>query len=179
MPSPAVLAKAKDGPSMRELLQPTVDGYKVWMIRRLRAPRSLCSLWKTVHGRRICVWLRPDLLEQDSAVLTAFRIANSAISTSQGANDGNVFPWLISTRVHPELPESVVNEASPERENADLLWVATGGGKTESTFCSSPFALFTDASATTQHRGTASTVHRYTLRLLTLQQFRRALTTTV
>ena len=77
--------------------------------------------------------------------------------------------------------ESALNPKSPDRRVCDLLWVPTGAGKTE--------AYLTLAAMVAAHRRLkakrkytkdrsgvgVSVISRYTLRLLTIQQFRRTL----
>lgn len=69
--------------------------------------------------------------------------------------------------------ESILNEKSTEREMLDLIWVSTGGGKTEAY-------LFAIAAVIVYRRLTyenylgVTVIMRYTLRLLTAQQFERA-----
>ena len=78
------------------------------------------------------------------------------------------------------LKSAVINDAS-DRSICDLLWVATGGGKTETYLALTAFVL---AYRRRRALGRASgdktgagvgVLSRYTLRLLTIQQFRRAL----
>ncbi len=71
--------------------------------------------------------------------------------------------------------ESVVNEQSKIRENSiDLLWFPTGSGKTEAYFLLASFSLlFRRYKYGDKGLGT-SVIMRYTLRLLTAQQFERA-----
>lgn len=76
--------------------------------------------------------------------------------------------------------QGIVNEIHPDRNICDLLWFPTGGGKTEAYL---GLMLFTIAYRrrksvkdlpSLKGAGT-SVISRYTLRLLTIQQFRRAL----
>lgn len=75
---------------------------------------------------------------------------------------------------------SLVHPSHPDREVADLLWYPTGGGKTEAYLGLTALAfalrrLQEDDDAYDWSAGT-SVLMRYTLRLLTIQQFQRALT---
>ena len=70
--------------------------------------------------------------------------------------------------------ESVVNDESDDRDTVDLIWFPTGGGKTEAYLLLAAFQIFLRR---LRHRdaGAGTTIiTRYTLRLLTSQQFRRA-----
>ncbi|RMA75095.1 helicase-related protein [Flavobacterium weaverense] len=102
---------------------------------------------------------------------------------------GNDYKWRsfqitfillnIDAFVRPDLDdktvENIFSNGWPERnEIADLVWFPTGGGKTEAYLGIIAFVIgyrrFTNG-----ERGTGTTVlMRYTLRLLTLQQFQRA-----
>jgi len=70
--------------------------------------------------------------------------------------------------------ESIANSNSEEREIADLIWFPTGGGKTEAYLAVSAFELFHRRKMYGEAGGGTAVLLRYTLRLLTAQQFQRA-----
>jgi len=76
--------------------------------------------------------------------------------------------------------EGVIDGNSPDRDTVDLIWFPTGGGKTEAYLAVVSFYLFyqrlhMDEAANGQLRQDGTNVlMRYTLRMLTSQQFQRA-----
>jgi len=78
--------------------------------------------------------------------------------------------------------ESLVNTESRDRDICDLLWIPTGGGKTEAYLCIAAFIMAYRRRRSICHgdlvrlnyAGT-TVISRYTLRLLSIQQFRRTL----
>ncbi|MCW3835048.1 helicase-related protein [Sphingomonas canadensis] len=130
-----------------------------------------------------------DLLEREDEALTAFRLMNKAMFVQQhhsrlprrdrdaplpdGPGNGHDKSW------YPfQLGFILMNLASAfsaddeERRVVDLIWFPTGGGKTEAYLGLSAFTILLN-----RLRGEAAgctVLMRYTLRLLTAQQFQRA-----
>lgn len=117
-----------------------------------------------------------DLLADDGVARRAWRLAAGAMNLQFGWAKGGELQW------HPfqlgfqllVLP-SLVDRASPDRSIMDLLWFPTGGGKTEAYLALTAFVLFYRRLHETGGTGAGTAVlMRYTLRLLTVQQFQRA-----
>lgn len=71
---------------------------------------------------------------------------------------------------------SLVEPGDETRNCMDLLWFPTGGGKTEAYLALTAFQIFLERLRQPQRRsaGGVDVLMRYTLRLLTIQQFQRA-----
>lgn len=72
--------------------------------------------------------------------------------------------------------ESLANHHSPDRDTMDLLWFPTGGGKTEAYLALTAFEIARRRIVFGESGGGTSVWMRYTLRLLTSQQFERCAT---
>lgn len=127
-------------------------------------------------------------LQADPAAFTAFNIANETMLL-QRMKDYHQKERAYKTKDYSNVDfywrpfqlafvlnslESVLNPKSSHRNDLDLIWVPTGGGKTEAY-------LFAIAAVITYRRLTrkkgyegVTVIMRYTLRLLTSQQFERA-----
>ena len=68
----------------------------------------------------------------------------------------------------------IVEPIHPDRQLVDLLWFPTGGGKTEAYLALTGFTIAWRRLAHPHNGGGVAVLMRYTLRLLTAQQFERA-----
>lgn len=123
-----------------------------------------------------------DLVKTDANVRLAFCFANKAIDLQSSwiRGEDDEFKWRpFQLAFFLMNIESIVKEDSDCRNTLDLLWISTGGGKTEAYLGIMAFTMAYRRIISVQNgesgAGT-SILSRYTLRLLTVQQFRRTLT---
>ena len=118
-----------------------------------------------------------NALGNDNAFRNAFQLSNLAIAEqSSWKDESTTFLWRPFQLAFILLVlESFITEERESKNIADLLWFPTGGGKTEAYLCIISFLLFKSSfkSKQTSDPGTQVLI-RYTLRLLTTQQFERA-----
>ncbi|MBS1907555.1 MAG: helicase [Actinobacteria bacterium] len=69
---------------------------------------------------------------------------------------------------------STVDDTHPDRSLVDLIWFPTGGGKTEAYLALAAIVIFLRRIEYGAEGGGTAIITRYTLRLLTSQQFQRA-----
>ena len=109
----------------------------------------------------------------------AFCLANETIAASMRKVRSGEPRWRIFQLAFILLAlPSTMERGHPDRDVLDLIWFPTGGGKTEAYLGLSAMLLFyrrLKAETPEQANGTA-VITRYTLRLLTIQQFERAAT---
>ncbi len=126
-----------------------------------------------------------DLLERDPQAMRAFRLANRAMATQRArtswikknkdgepVEDGTWRPFQIGFLLL--CLDGVTDHHHPDRETADLLWFPTGGGKTEAYLGLIAYTTFLRRLRLGDRGAGVTVLMRYTLRLLTLQQFERA-----
>ncbi len=117
-----------------------------------------------------------QLLVKDERARLAFCFMNKVMDMQSNWTRGEPLIWRpFQISFILMCLESIVNRSSDVRDNFDLLWYPTGGGKTEAYL---GLAMFTMAFRRLDGEDVfdgVSIISRYTLRLLTIQQFRRAL----
>lgn len=141
------------------------DKYAVYRNNNIKNMRN--ALYRIQNGI--------EILRKNPLAFRAFQFVNQAVSLNQEWKKRKFFwrPFQLAFLLM-EI-ENIVNENSEDRSKMDILWVYTGAGKTEAYLSVALFDIMwrrynsTDSSI---NPGT-SVFTRYTLRLLTSQQFRR------
>jgi hypothetical protein len=117
-------------------------------------------------------------IRDDPNVRTAFQLSQTAMLLQFGwSRDGAPLIWRPFQLAFQLLVlASLAARSHPDRETMDLLWFPTGGGKTEAYLALTAFAILLRRLRMSDGDGGAgvSVLMRYTLRLLTIQQFQRA-----
>lgn len=178
----------------RSALRGLVASYERWIAEQvdklasLDAPRRRSAEEHLESARHAAARMRRgiDLLEGDPVAARAFRIMNSAMQAQRSRQ--------VMLREHENVPrdvehlwrpfqmafillnlEGLADPRASDRDVADLLWFPTGGGKTEAYLGLIALVLaMRRLRGARGNGGGVGVIMRYTLRLLTLQQFERA-----
>lgn len=140
-----------------------------------------------------------DLLRRSPQCLLAFRLANAAmreqiLQTGHMKDHPGELGAPLAAREDPHDDEaeprwyhfqlgfqllslaSTANGSHPDRDIVDLIWFPTGGGKTEAYLGLAAFEMIRRRLMDGWRGGGTAILTRYTLRILTNQQFQRAAT---
>lgn len=183
---------AEGGPEALKICDAMVDAYELWIdatVKRLenldlsaaRAKQAKDHLDTCgVAAKRMRGGI--DALRGDAALMSAFKLANATMARQQD--------W--KNRKKPEdqrrpliwrpfqlgfILLSAASSVVPDHKDRgimDLIWFPTGGGKTEAYLLLTAFTIFARRLKRGAEGEGVSAIMRYTLRLLTLQQFERA-----
>ena len=171
-------------------LERFVDRYADWVAEQIRVASAFPDRKERATANRICGRMGTalermraciELLRTDPLADEAFRLANRAMLDQMrqadrvAGRDTGTCRWrpfqlafLLTTM------ESVIREQDAFREVLDLIWFPTGGGKTEAYLGLIAFLIVWRRLQHPSSGGGTCVLMRYTLRLLTRQQFERA-----
>lgn len=121
-----------------------------------------------------------ELLEKDGPEMIAFRLANRALwqqnewKRKRDARASSLVWRPFQMAFVLLCMASTGDRDHPDRRVMDLLWFPTGGGKTEAYLLLTAYTIFLRRQKGGQETEGVTVLMRYTLRLLTAQQFQRA-----
>ncbi|ASK64221.1 DNA helicase [Virgibacillus phasianinus] len=181
---------------VRVALQPLLNEYGKWIEERKREIRTITEYKETAiqHMERCQQSLARmengiKQLDKNKMAFESFIFANRVMA-SQRVHTLAIEKGISHNEVKEESTwrpfqiafflqniEGVADSTSKDRQIADLLWFPTGGGKTEAYLGLAAFTLgYRRLVKLNGYRNDVgvSVIMRYTLRLLTVQQFQRA-----
>jgi len=193
----SALASLSDGPAFQREVGKLASSYGTWIDTQAVLDPSLSGPRKKtaetlLHAARMAKTRIENgirILAEDPVALDAFKLANAVMATAQTERERQKDPEKVkSGKFVPTwrpfqlafLLMNIASQVDPtnrERDAVDLIFFPTGGGKTEAYL---GLAAFTLILRRVRHPGYGSAgvtvLMRYTLRLLTLDQYERAAT---
>lgn len=184
-----------------DLLYKFVDAYDIWIDNLEEDSKDLSDVFKDVAYEHIknCRDTKSRMLEginlikSNDEVYRAFSLMNRSILMQRchsihitdrlpGSNDLKDIDYSNDNSSWRPFQlayiltclSSIENPNSKYRDLVDLLWIPTGGGKTEAYLGLSAFTIFLRRIRNKEKGNGTAIIMRYTLRLLASQQFIRA-----
>lgn len=167
-------------------LNSVVSAYRQWIERESARIATLPQLLQAQARKHVerCEQGAARMMEgiaavrADSNVRRAFQTSQLAMALQFGwSRSGQELVWRPFQLAFQLLVLASLSDGNhAERQTMDLLWFPTGGGKTEAYLALTAFIVILRRLRTTDRVGGAgvAVIMRYTLRLLTVQQFQRA-----
>ena len=185
------LARLAEAPMLRELAR-FVGGYAGWVAEQERIASGLPGGAERAAAKRISDRMNVALdrmracvrtLHDDRLAAESFRLANRAMldqmrradriaGREAGPEDYRWRPFQLAFLL--TVMVSAIREDDEFRDVLDLIWFPTGGGKTEAYLGLIAFLIVWRRLRYPGSGGGTAAFMRYTLRLLTRQQFERA-----
>ena len=172
-------------------LQRFVDGYRHWIAKQQGEAGAIERPAEKAAAGRICDRMTESLermegsvrlLRNDPQAAESFRWANRAmleqmrradrVQNKKTEQEPRWRPFQLAFLL--TVMESTIREENAFRDVLDLIWFPTGGGKTEAYLGLVAFLIVWRRLKYPDTGGGTSAFMRYTLRLLTRQQFERA-----
>jgi hypothetical protein len=192
--SPGVLSEIQDVTRLKVSLNGFIDSFALWLEKRSRVEvdsihaGAFASIIEKLSLQESRLRLGVDVLCDETAPerLKAFQLANSAMLTQMQAmylKNGKKFdadsikwyPFQLAFQLL-SIPGVIGDVPDSGRELVDLIWFPTGGGKTEAYLLLAAFTIILRRLRFGPAGGGTAVISRYTLRLLTAQQFERTAT---
>ena len=183
------LARLADSSSADELGRFTAD-YADWIAEQIRVAGELPTPGERITAVRVCERMRTaldrmrrcvEMLRIDPLAAESFRLANQAMLNQMrqadrvGGKEVGGYRWRpFQLAFLLTVMESAIREEDDYRDVLDLIWFPTGGGKTEAYLGLIAFLIAWRRLKYPDSGGGTVAFMRYTLRLLTRQQFERA-----
>ena len=188
-----LLSEKWEPKDIRGLLEPITDDYLVWIESQEKSLEKEFKdgaiddeLKRVGEGNlesckecMIRIKKGIDFICGEEKARAAFCFMNAVMNDKRKNENDQVLKWFeFQMAFILQSIRGVVGESPEERDLSDVLWFPTGGGKTEAYLAIVVFAiayrrLVVDGEL--KNDGGVCVISRYTLRLLTLQQFQRAL----
>jgi hypothetical protein len=189
--STQVLSEGRDKAKIIQGLKGFCDGYSQWIYNQV-APSGYETPFQS--NQKKCNLIREriaqgiELLSKHDDVYTVWQDTHRAMKMQyEKGRSGQLLVYrpfqlaFILISIGELVDQSLIkdNLKIPEmeyRSYCDLIWVATGGGKTEAYLALTAFTILYRRMKYKENGAGLAVISRYTLRLLTSQQFSRAAT---
>ena len=180
------LSETWDANKLLSYINPIPEEYKTWISTRFSKINNLKSIYKNAGERHLNLCLESErriregihLIKENQDVRLAFCFMNKVMERQSQWRSHRSLVWRpFQMAFILQCLKGIVMEDDLDRSICDVLWFPTGGGKTEAYLGLAIFvlALRRRIQKNNLNGGGTGVFSRYTLRMLTIQQFRRAL----